>query len=320
MMATARPKPELVVVGSHSPALVLQVERVPRAGETVNGWDYQEPVDGGKGSNQAIAAARLGAKVSFVGCVGEDRLGQAGTRYLTEAGVDITWLKRSPAATVGGFVMVGPDGVPAIVAVLGANGDLTLQDVEQALGEMATPRLLLTQCEIRPPVALHAARLARARGWLTIINPAPAPDTGLLGLDQADVLTPNETEALALLGRPLDDRCPGAQLAAELRSRSGARNVIVTLGAKGLAGCDAEGAWETAAPKARATDTTGAGDAFNGALVVALLRGQPLRAAAAWACLVATYSASQPGTIPNYPTRQQVAEFARQVGWPIASV
>src|SRR5687767_7451222 len=112
--------PKLLVVGSHAPAMVLHVNRVPVAGETVTGWGYEEPIDGGKGSNQAIAAARLGASVAFVGCVGQDRHGDLAESLLRDAGVDTTFLKRSPTTpTVGGFVILRSDGVPAIVATMG---------------------------------------------------------------------------------------------------------------------------------------------------------------------------------------------------------
>jgi ribokinase len=306
---------QLVVIGSHAPALVLRVNRVPVAGETVMGWGYEEPIDGGKGSNQAIAAARLGARVAFVGCVGQDRHGDLAESLLREAGVDTRFLKRSPTTpTVGGFVILRQDGVPAIVATMGANAEVGHAEVDVALQHCPNARLLLTQFEIDPEVALYAVQRAKARGLTTILNPAPAPETKVSGLDAADILTPNESEAQALLGLEPGEASEADELACELRRRTGARSVIVTLGERGLVANDDTGVWRVAAPKVDAVDTTGAGDAFNGALAAALLQGSDMRAAAEWACLAAAYSVTQPGTIPYYPTPAQVEEFARQVG------
>jgi ribokinase len=306
---------ELLVVGSHSPALVLHVNRVPIAGETVMGWGYEEPIDGGKGSNQAIAAARLGARVAFIGCVGQDRHGELAASLLRDAGVDTAFLKRSPTTpTVGGFVILRSDGVPAIVATMGANAELTTADVDAALEQSPNARLLLTQLEIELEVALHAARRAKAMGLLTIINPAPAPETTLPDLEAADILTPNQSEAQALLGLQPGDAADEATLATELRSRTGARHVLITLGERGVVASDDTGIWRVAAPQVTAVDTTGAGDAFNGALAAALVQGRDIKAAAAWACQAAAYSVTQPGTIPDYPTPAQVEDFIRQVG------
>ncbi len=151
-------------------------------------------------------------------------------------------------------------------------------------------------------------------GLLTIINPAPAPETALPELEAADILTPNESEAQALLGLERGDAADEVTLASELRSRTGARHVIITLGERGLVACDSTGIWRVAAPKVTAVDTTGAGDAFNGALAAALVQGRDIKSAAAWACQAAAYSVTQPGTIPYYPTTSQVQDFIRQVG------
>jgi ribokinase len=309
--------PELVVVGSHAPALVVRVNRVPVAGETVMGWGYEEPVDGGKGSNQAIAAARLGARVAFVGCVGQDRHGDLAESLLKDAGVETAFLKRSATPTVGGFVILRSDGVPAIVATLGANAEVSKLDVDTALAKLTGVRMLLTQFEINPEVALYAARRAKERGLMTIINPAPAPEMEVAGLEAADVLTPNESEALALLGRRPDENMDTDHIARELRHRTGAGCVIVTLGERGVVASDEMGTWRVAAPTVSAVDTTGAGDAFNGALAAGLLQGRSMRDAVRWACLAAAYSVTQPGTIPYYPTPQQVEDFAHQaIGLP----
>ena len=186
----------IVVVGSHAPGLFVRVKRVPLAGETVIGWDFQEPDDGGKGSNQAVAAGRLGAAVSFVGCVGRDRIGDHGEQMMRDAGVDTHYLFRSETTSSGvGFIILDDRGVPAMVSTLGASGDLSAARVDEALSALADARVLLTQFEIPVEVALHAARRGRERGLTVIVNPAPAPETPVDGLDAASILVPNETEA-----------------------------------------------------------------------------------------------------------------------------
>ncbi len=307
--------PQIVVVGSHGPGLFVRVHRIPAADETVVGWDYEEPVDGAKGSNQAVAASRLGASVSFVGCVGQDRLGDEGVRWLSEAGVDTTFVKRSlNESTVGGFVMIDDNGLPAIVALMGANGDLTEEDVGRALSQLRGAKILLTQFEIRTEVALYAARLGRQLGLTTIVNPAPAPEKLLSGLEAADFLTPNENEAKVLLGKDPTWEEEPEEMAQQLRQKTGAGCVMITLGERGVVAVGPDGDWRLPAPKVTALDTTGAGDAFNGAFGVGLARGLSPKEAANGACLVAAYSVTKRGTIPIFPTPAEVKAFSTQIG------
>ena len=286
------------------------MKRVPRAGETVIGWDFQEPMDGGKGSNQAIAAARLGAGVSFVGCVGRDRIGDDGERWMRDAGVNTRYLRRSATTASGvGFIILDHDGVPAMVTSMGANAELTQEDIDEALAGLNGARVLLTQFEIDPQIALYAARAARKRGLITIVNPAPAPDAPLAGLDVASILTPNETEAKVLIG--LDPEAPIEleRLAQRTREQTGVEQVIVTAGERGAVGADSSGVWRVTPPAVEVIDTSGAGDVFCAALAVGLVAGHPLRSAAQWACAVAALSVTQAGTIPAYPTQEEVTRF-----------
>lgn len=305
-------KPEIVVVGSHAPGLFIHVERIPVAGETVMGWDYHEPVDGGKGSNQAVAAARLGASVRFVGCLGRDERGDVAKQWLEAEGIDTAYVTRSTKqATVGGFVMLDKDGVPAIVAAMGANGDLTRGDVDRALAASRQARVLLTQFEIEPSVALYAARRAREQKMTTIVNPAPA--ARVEGLDAADILTPNEGEAMVLLGLAPERPLPAEELARRLLRESSAKIVIITLGERGAVVATANEIWRAPAPHVDAVDTTGAGDAFNGALAIALTRGWTLLEGVHWACKVAALSVTRKGTIPIFPTAADVDAFVARL-------
>ncbi len=301
---------QIVVVGSHAPGIFLRVKRVPTAGETVIGWDFQEPVDGGKGSNQAIAAAKLGARVSFVGCVGRDRVGDDGARWMQEAGVDTRFLRRSETTASGiGFIILDENGVPAMVTSLGANAELTTSHIDEALNALPDAHILLTQFEIDPHIALYAARAARSRGMIAIVNPAPAPEAPLDGLDAASILTPNEGEAKVILGLAPEAPADLEFLARELRAQTGVERVLITAGEQGAVGIDSSGFWTIAPPPVDAVDTSGAGDVFCAALAMSLVEGHDFRAAAAWACAAATLSVCKAGTIPAYPTYDDVSRF-----------
>ena len=217
-------KPQIVVVGSHAPGLFMRVHQPPVPGETVIGWDYQEPKDGGKGSHQAMVAALLGARASFVGCVGQDRLGDKAVEWLLDAGVDIRYLKRSSTLPTGvGFILLDDTGVPAMVSSLGANAELDESLVEQSLRELSSAQVLLTQFEIRPEVAIYAALAARQRGMISIINPAPAVEIQLKQLAAADILVPNESEANVLLGLSPEVEIDPLEAARRLLESTGAR-------------------------------------------------------------------------------------------------
>lgn len=300
-------QPEIIVVGSHIPGLFMRVKRLPVAGETVLGWDYQELEDGGKGSDQAIAASRLGAKVSFVGCLGSDRIGDTAVGWLNRDNVDTKFLVRHPSVASGvGFNLLTENGVPGMVVSMGANAELTEGTVDEAIEEYSRARVLLTQFEIWPEVALFAARKAREKGMIAIINPAPAVEGFDQELGVASLLVPNETEAKVLLGIDPNDWCEGEELARQLQKKNGCECVIVTLGEEGLAGCDQDGTWLVKPPRVKVLDTSGAGDTFCAALAVGLVRSMTYRQASDWACKVAAISVTRAGTIPAFPTLEDV--------------
>ena len=301
----------IIVVGSHAPGLLMRVERIPLAGETVIGWDFQELVDGGKGSNQAIAAARLGAQVSFIGCVGQDRLGDEAESWMRQAGVDTDYLFRSVSTATGvGFIILSAEGVPLMVTSMGANAELTEKNVADALSQFDNGKVLLTQFEIRPAVALYATKIGHEQGMLTILNPAPFADVSLSEFKNCDILVPNETEAMGMLGiDPSQKTRKPTELADELRQRCQIRCVMVTIGEAGVAVSDENGCVQILPPAVQVVDTSGAGDAFCAALAVGLANGQMLRDSAKWACKVAALSVTRPGTILAYPTLTETEAF-----------
>jgi ribokinase len=302
--------PQIVVVGSHAPGIFVRVKRAPAVGETVIGWDFQEPEDGGKGSNQAIAAARLGAEVSFVGCLGTDRLGAEGERLLQKEGVDVRHISHCFTKNTGtGIIMLDEKGVPTMVTYMGANEELSCAQVEEALAELRSAKVMLTQFEILTEVALYAAQVARRYNMTTILNPAPAPPISLSELEVADVLVPNEFEAKTLLGEDPKAQIDLELVAQELFTSTKAGMVIITAGDQGIIGMDSNGIWRAQSPDVSVVDTSGAGDVFCAALAVGLTKGLNRRSASVWACTAAALSVSKKGTIPSFPTASEIDSF-----------
>ncbi len=312
--------PQLVVIGSHAPGLLMRVQRVPVAGETVIGWDYTEPKDGGKGSNQAIAAARLGLRTSFAGCIGKDRLGAEAESWLKEEGVCTDYLFSSSSKSTGvGFILLNDSGVPAMVTALGANAELNYEHVETALSGSRDAEVMLTQFEILPDVALHAAEVAHDYGMTTIVNPAPALTLDLAKLAVADILVPNDKEAKVLLGMHPEEEIELEIAALELMRRSKARCVIITAGEQGIVGVDADQRWQARPPNVMVKDSSGAGDVFCAALAAGLIKGLNPREASIWANSAAALSVTREGTIPSFPTAKEVEEFCEAIAEAIAT-
>ena len=302
-------KPEVVVVGSYLVALVLEVERFPAVGETVHGHGYFE-THGGKGSNMAVQAARLGAHTSFVGRVGDDARGQAFAALLAAEGVAAEHLQvHADAATGVGFILLGADGQNMIAIDSGPNALFSAADVERATGLIRPPATVLTQLEIPLQTALRGMQVGRAAGCTTILNPAPAHDLSQEDLSSVAVITPNETEARVCLGLGAADRADDEELGRRLLQR-GCGAALLTLGERGCLCVTADGSEHVpgfAVP--RVVDTTGAGDAFNAGLAVALAEGRPLAQAARFANAAAALCCTALATLPSYHTREQVETF-----------
>lgn len=292
----------IAVVGSYNVGLTIRTGRIPGRGETVLGEGYTEG-PGGKGSNQAIAAARLGARVKFVGCVGKDRYGDEALKLWESEKVSAESVKRVQHHTGLAFIVVDGAGLNSITVDPGANSMLEPEDV--AAAGIGGCGVLVTQLEIRPGTACSAARLAREAEATVILNPAPGRTAEELDLSCVDILTPNETE-FAVLSGPA-----GMDEGARSLLKRGPRAVVVTLGEKGARVITASDAFSVPAPRVRTVDETGAGDAFNGALAVALSEGEPLSAAVRFANYAGALTVTKPEVIPALPTRRELDEFRR---------
>lgn len=313
MTSPTPPLRPVVVLGSINTDLVVRAPHFPRPGETLHGSDFAV-VGGGKGANQATAAARLGAPVQFIGAVGADDFGTRRIEEMAAAGVDVTAIKRIADSPTGvALITVNAQGENTIIVVAGANWRVTAEDISGMMLAMAAGGVLVAQLEL--PLETTAAGLARAReaGLTTMLNTAPykAEARGLLR--HVDILVANEVEAgdLAEWASAVTEE-NASDVVARLRAR-GPQTVIVTLGAAGV--IVATGAQVTVipAPRVHVVDTTGAGDCFTGAFAAALVGGETIEQAARRAVAAASYSTTIFGATTGMPTTEQLDAFVLSI-------
>ncbi|NPV53842.1 MAG: ribokinase [Firmicutes bacterium] len=305
-------KPRITVLGSMNMDLVVKVQGAPRPGETVRSEDFKM-VPGGKGANQAVGAARLGAEVHMVGRVGDDIFGETLIQNLKAAGVDAGRVRKDPEAGSGlALITVDATGQNSIVVALGANNRVSPEDVDSARDLIETSDALIMQLEIPIEIVIYATQIAAGKGVPVILNPAPArpvPDELIKG---AAFLIPNESEASLLSGLAVEGRDEAAEAAMRLLQR-GARNVIITLGEKGALVANPGVSEFIAAYEVDAVDTTAAGDTFIGAFAVAYLKGSPVMDAARYASAAASISVTRLGAQASMPTAGEVEAFLARV-------
>jgi ribokinase len=291
----------------------MRVHRLPSRGETLLATGYRADF-GGKGSNQAVACARLGAKVSFIAKIGHDSFGDMAVRLYREEAINMESVMRIPDVPTGvGFIIVDSEGNNCITIDPGANNLLTASEVSQYLHSLPTEAVVLTQLEI--PVEAAGAAMARGRemGALTILNPAPVRTLPQSVLQLVDILTPNQTEARVLTGRSPDDATSPQTVARELIGR-GVKEVVMTLGEKGALIVTATSSLHIPAIKVHVEDTTGAGDSFNAGLALAVACGAGLEDAVRFAVVTGGLAVTRGGVIPSLPRRDEVLGFYRKQG------
>ncbi|MBI3241399.1 MAG: ribokinase [Chloroflexi bacterium] len=305
-------KPRVTVVGSFAVGLTLRAPRFPVKGETLIGSDF-DMGPGGKGSNQAVGAARLGAESHLVAVIGADIFGDVGVNLYKQEGVGIEHLRRTAERNTGvGFITLNAEGDNHIVLDMGANHLLSPDDVDKAEDLIASSDVVLSVLEIAPATAARGMALARKHGALSILNPAPAQPLDDSLLSQVDVLTPNESELRILCGLAPDDAADTLELAHRLQKR-GVRNLVVTRGGDGAL-VIAEDGTVTHVPgqKVNVVDTTGAGDAFTCALGVAQAEGKPLLEAVRFATFAGALACAKLGVIPALPYRKDIDALMKQ--------
>jgi ribokinase len=306
-------KPAIVVVGSLNMDFVVRVRELPAPGETVLGSNFQM-FPGGKGGNQAVAAARLGGQsveVRMIGRVGYDLFADHLKASLAAAGVDVTAVHATKTQATGvALISVDRAGQNSIVVAGGANGELAAADVEAMRPVFRGARLALFQLETPLDTVAGALALARQEGLTTMLDPAPAQPLSPELLAQVDILTPNESEALGLLGRPPARVSPAEAIEmAEALRRMGPKTVIVKLGDQGCLSHDGTTPAHIAGFAVEVRDTTAAGDTFNAALAVSLAEGAPIAHALRFANAAAAISVTRAGAQASAPSRREVDAF-----------
>ena len=296
----------VVVVGSLNMDLVMRTPRVPVGGETLHGHEFST-LPGGKGANQAVACARLGARVAMIGQVGNDGFGTTLRDGLAADGIDVSAIPQN--ATVGtgvAMILVEDIGQNRIVLAAGANGALTAADIDAHAGLIEGAAMLVLQLEVPMPVVQRAVEVAHAAGVPVLLNPGPAAPLPDSLWSQIDILVPNESEAALLSGVSVDDVASAYAAARALRQR-GVGIVLITLGASGVAVVDDSGEHHLPAHVVKAVDTTAAGDTFIGGLTAGLIEGMNLNDAIALGQRASALCVTRHGAQPSIPYRREIA-------------
>ncbi|EOD77885.1 Ribokinase [Grimontia indica] len=301
---------KLVVLGSVNADHVLQVPSFPRPGETLHGRNYQV-IPGGKGANQAVAAARLKADIGFIACVGDDPFGVNIRESFKCDGINISGVKMQADCPTGiALIQVSDSGENSICISAEANAKLTAEAIEPELERIRHAEYLLMQLETPLDGIELAAQIGKRHDTKVILNPAPARELPESLLACIDIITPNETEAEVLTGVKVEDDA-SAKAAADILHGKGIETVMITLGAKGVYVSQNGEGQIVPGFRVEATDTTAAGDTFNGAFVTGLMESMPLESAIKFAHAAAAISVTRFGAQTSIPTRDEVDEFLK---------
>ncbi|WP_075559475.1 ribokinase [Parabacteroides timonensis] len=299
---------KLLIVGSSNTDMVVKADHLPQPGETVLGDTFlMNP--GGKGANQAVAAARIGVSVTFICKIGDDIFGQQSHQLLKEEGIDTSYIffdAQHPSGVA--LIIVDSHAENSIAVASGANANLFPKDLEKIEKVITDADMILMQLEIPIETVEYVTRIASAQARKVILNPAPACPLSKELLTNLYLITPNKTEAEILSGVKITDTISARTAAIEI-CRLGVKNVVITLGREGALVYNNHEFTEIEAPKVKAVDTTAAGDVFNGTLCAALLEGQTLEEAVQFACKAASVSVTRCGAQDSAPYRNEIGSI-----------
>ncbi|WP_343049844.1 ribokinase [Paenibacillus phytohabitans] len=301
----------IVVIGSLNMDMVVRTKRAPEAGETLFGQEFALS-PGGKGANQAVAAARLGAEVTMIGRVGRDSFGSGLLEVMSQEQVHTGYITQSESQATGvASIVVDGEGENRIIVVPGANVEMKPADIEALEPVIRQAGIVVMQLETDLTMVEAAAAVASRHGIPVILNPAPAQPLGDELLHHVTYLTPNETEAGILAGISVES-VDDAERAARILLQKGVQHIIVTLGSKGALIVNAAGSLHVPGFPVQAVDTVAAGDSFNGALAWQLTRGKTLDEAVRFANAVGALAVGKAGAIPSLPRLQEVKQFLQE--------
>src|SRR5690349_14532972 len=297
----------ILVVGSANTDMVIKADKFPQPGETILGGQFFM-FPGGKGANQAVAAARLGGRVTFITKVGNDIFGSKALQQFKDEGIRTDYVFSDPENPSGvALITVNAKGENTIVVAQGSNGTLSPDDVQKAANEFTTADIVLMQLEIPMPTVLHTARLASQHGKKVILNPAPAAVLPAEIFHYLFMITPNKSETESLTGIEIKDQSSLEKAACKIFEK-GIPNIVITLGVEGAFIFNDQGSRLIPTPKVKAVDTTAAGDIFNGALAVALSENKTLDEAVTFANQAAAFSVTKMGAQASAPFKNELIQ------------
>lgn len=299
---------KITVIGSSNTDMVIKSERIPVPGETILGGDFLM-TDGGKGANQAAAAAKLGGNVGFIAKLGKDMFGDAALKKYASYGINTENIFRDDAPSGVALIMVDAKGENSISVATGANANLSVQDIDNCKSAIQQSEIVLMQLEISVPSVAYAAETAWNAGVKVVLNPAPAAQLPHTLYPKLYMITPNRTEAELLTGMAVTDLDSAKQAAAVLAGR-GVSVVVITLGSQGALVLEKDEFTHIEACPVKAVDTTAAGDVFNGAVCVALSEGKTVIDAVKFGSKAAALSVTRMGAQSSIPKREEVDNFA----------
>jgi len=307
---------KILIIGSTNMDMVVKTKHIPAPGETVlAGSFFMNP--GGKGANQAVAAARLGGNISFISKVGNDVFGKQASQLFDEESINTRYLLSDDELPSGvALITVDQRGENSIVVAPGANGNLYPKHLKESMDEIASADIILMQLEIPMETVAFVAKYAASKNITVILDPAPANDLSAELLSHIDIITPNQTEAEMLSGIKVHNIESAKKAARDIHAK-GVKHVVVTMGPLGAVICSEEKIYLVVTPKVKAVDTTAAGDVFNGGLAVALSEGKTLIDAVHFGCLAAAVSVTRLGAQSSIPYRNEILaanmEFEKNV-------
>lgn len=299
---------KIIVLGSSNTDMIVKVPRIPAPGETILGGKFVQAA-GGKGANQAVAAARSGGNVTFIANTGDDNFGKETIKGFKKEGINTEYIFMDTETPSGvALIFVDEDGENSIAVASGANGTLSPSKIREIESVISDGDILLTQLETPLETVEEAIKIANKSGVKVILNPAPAQSLSDALLKQIDILTPNQSEAELLTGIKVEDEESAKKAALSLLS-SGVTTVILTLGSDGAfaMNCDIQKTIPTF--KVKTEDTTAAGDTFNGALAFGLAEGKTIQESIQWAHAAAAISVTRMGAQPSIPNQKEIHEF-----------
>ena len=305
-------QPKVTVLGSANVDLVIRTERLPNRGETLIG-DAFDIFTGGKGFNQATAAARLGAKVTFISRIGDDPFADILRSAIASEKIDSQYVTTDAESGTGiATIVVQPDGENSIIVVPRANMKITPADINEAENNIANADILMLQLETPIDASIRAAEIAKTNGTIVMLDPAPVRQLPSTLLSKVDILKPNRTEASVLSGRKVttpESASAAASILQEKIAKDGFSTIVLTLGEQGLIYCTPTQTFHVPAIRTKAVDTTGAGDAFCGALAVTLANGNSLENSVRFSVAAGAAAVTVPGATPSMPTHESLNQF-----------